>query len=225
MKDLTQFTGVIWGYARVSTEDQNLDMQIDALTKAGVPEILIHSEKKSGRNMKRPQLDALKRKMAKGDCLVVWKLDRLGRSTKGVLDTIHEFEERGIHFRTIQDNIDTTTPMGKVILTVFAAMAQLESDLASERTKAGMEAARRRGRVAGRKHSVLSCPNRLKRFTELWVAGDIPDGLMSASQVVEELNAVKSKLPPIKSVAVYSNWKSRGFKGFEPPEGKERDDG
>ena len=222
MNDLIEYTGITWGYARVSTEEQSLDLQIDAVVAAGIPRERIVTEKHTGRKMARPEFDRLKLKMARGDCLAVWKLDRLGRSTIGVLKEIEQLEKDGIHFRCINDvTFDTTSPMGKFILTLISAIAQLESDFASQRTKAGLAAARKRGNMPGRKHLILKYPKRIKRFTELWIEGLIPDGIMSAQDVIDEMNKADPKAPKIKNKTSYSNWKAAGFPGFERP--KEND--
>ncbi len=139
------------GYARVSTEDQKLDMQVDALLKAGCDPEFIYKEHASGANAQRPQLGLLFKTLRKGDTLVVYKLDRLGRSTKHLYQMMDHLEKHEIGFMSLTESVDTTTPMGKMVFAIFAAMAQLERDLISERTKAGLAAARARGRKGGRK--------------------------------------------------------------------------
>jgi DNA invertase Pin-like site-specific DNA recombinase len=136
-------TSRIYGYARVSTEDQNLDMQINALKAAGCTHIL--EEKKSGSNVQRRQYELLKKSIRPGDVLVVWKLDRLGRSIKELVTFAETMQERGIEFRSITEGIDTTKPMGKFMFHLLASLAQLERDIISERTKAGVAAAKARG--------------------------------------------------------------------------------
>ena len=136
------------GYARVSTQDQNLDLQKDALQKAGC--IRIFEEYASGAKTDRVQLEAAKDYMREGDILVVWKLDRLGRSTQHLLQTVTHLQERGIGFKSLQENIDTTTSSGKLIFHIFASLAEFERDIIRERTQAGLSAARARGRVGGR---------------------------------------------------------------------------
>lgn len=136
------------GYARVSTEDQSLQLQIDALTEAGCE--LIFQEKVSGKNADRQQLKELRSQLRTGDTVVVWKLDRLGRSLRDLVGLVSEFQDRGIHFKSLQDHIDTSTPMGKFTFHLFAALAEFERDIISERTKAGLAAARARGRMGGR---------------------------------------------------------------------------
>lgn len=141
---------MLFGYARVSTKDQNLHMQFDALRQYGVPDKNIYSEKMTGTKKDRPKFNELLRYLREGDTLVVYKLDRIGRSTKHLVDLINDFQERGIHFVSINENIDTTTAMGKLVFTIFSGLAQFERDIISERTRSGLEAARARGRKGGR---------------------------------------------------------------------------
>lgn len=136
------------GYARVSTKDQNLDRQIDSLTAAGCEKIF--SDKISGVKFERPELTMLTSQIRSGDVVVIYKLDRLGRSLKDLLTIVSDFEEKGVSFISLQDNIDTTTASGKLIFHIFASLAEFERDLISERTKAGLSAARARGRMGGR---------------------------------------------------------------------------
>ncbi len=137
-----------YGYARVSTKDQSLDLQKDALKEVGCDPIF--EESTSGKNKNRPELDKMISQLRKGDSVVVWKLDRLGRSIRDLIDLINTFESKGVGFRSLKDNIDTTTPTGKLIFHLFAALAEFERDVISERTKAGLAAARARGRKGGR---------------------------------------------------------------------------
>lgn len=139
---------MIYGYARVSTEDQSLNLQHDAFKKYGVDEVF--EEKMSGTRKDRPQLEALLSVLKKGDKVVVYKLDRISRSTKHLIELTELFAEKGVEFVSIQDNIDTTTAMGRFFFTIMAGVAQLERDIISDRTKAGLEAARARGRLGGR---------------------------------------------------------------------------
>jgi len=138
-----------FGYARVSTTDQNLDLQIDALTKYGVDQI--YREKVSTKAASRPELTELLKILRAGDTLVIWKLDRLGRTVKQLTALAEEFESKGIHFVSLQESLDTTTAMGKFCFHIFCAAAQMERDIISERTLAGLAAARARGRQGGRK--------------------------------------------------------------------------
>lgn len=137
------------GYARVSMADQDPRMQIDALIRAGVDPKDIYHEKAST-TVRRRQFEAMLKDARRGDIIVVWKLDRLGRTARQVLETFHSLAERGVAVRVItQPGMDTSTPMGRLIITIMAAVAEMERDLIRERTLAGLAAARERGRVGG----------------------------------------------------------------------------
>jgi len=135
------------GYARVSTDDQTLALQQDALTKAGCDRIF--TDTVSGAKVERPGLDEALRFLRAGDTLVVWRLDRLGRSLKYLIEVMSSLNERQIGFRSLTEQIDTTTSGGKLIFHVFGALAEFERDLIRERTRAGLAAARARGRKCG----------------------------------------------------------------------------
>ena len=139
---------MILGYARVSTDDQSLDAQIDALTVAGAERIF--SEKISGLKRQRTELDQLLGQLRAGDVVVVTKYDRLARSLGDLLQIVETIQERGAGFRSIAEDIDTTTPAGRLIFHVFGSIAQFERERIAERTREGIDAARRRGRVGGR---------------------------------------------------------------------------
>lgn len=136
------------GYARVSTDEQVLDLQNDALTQAACERI--YQEKASGKNTTRPELDNVLKALRTGDTLVVWRLDRLGRNLKDLIRIVNELEEQGIGFVSLTEQIDTSTPAGKLVFHVFAALAEFEKNLIQERTKAGLKAARARGKNGGR---------------------------------------------------------------------------
>lgn len=136
------------GYARVSRADQDPQLQIDALKRAGCAKTFV--DRMTGSQMDRPQLSAAMEYLRRGDTLVLWKLDRLGRNTRGVLALVEDLTSRGVGLRSITEQIDTTGPMGKAILTVMLAFGTLERDVLIERTRAGLDAARARGRVGGR---------------------------------------------------------------------------
>ena len=137
------------GYARVSTGDQNLDLQKTALFRAECEQIF--EDTASGKNARRPGLRRALRRLKPGDVLVVWKLDRLGRSMRHLVVLVEELRERGINFRSLTDSIDTSTPMGRFFFHVMGALAEMERELIVERTKAGLEAARAQGRIGGRR--------------------------------------------------------------------------
>jgi DNA invertase Pin-like site-specific DNA recombinase len=136
------------GYARVSTADQNPDLQHDALNAVGCYRIFVDTA--SGALDDRPALGKVLDQLRPGDTLVVWKLDRLGRSLRHLIDTVAELERREIGFRSLQENIDTTTPGGKLIFHIFGALAEFERDIIRQRTLAGLASARARGRKGGR---------------------------------------------------------------------------
>ena len=136
------------GYARVSTKEQNLDLQVDALQKAECEEV--YREVASGAKTARPVLDDLLSRLRAGDVLVIWKLDRLGRSLKHLVTLTAELMERKIGLISLNDPIDTTTPQGRLVFNIFASLAEFERDLIRERTQAGLKAARARGRTGGR---------------------------------------------------------------------------
>jgi DNA invertase Pin-like site-specific DNA recombinase len=136
------------GYARVSTPDQNLDLQTDALKKAGCEQIF--SDTASGSKAEREGLTQALNFMREGDSLVVWKLDRLGRSLKHLIETVTGLEKLNNGFHSLQENVDTTTSGGKLFFHIFGALAEFERDIIRERTNAGLAAARSRGRKGGR---------------------------------------------------------------------------
>lgn len=144
---MTQCSMII-GYARVSTEDQNLDGQLDALKAAGAERIF--ADKITGTVRSRPELDRLLDQLRQGDVITVTKYDRLARSLRDLLDIVDTIQAHGAGFRSLAEDIDTTTPAGRLVFHVFASIAQFERERISERTKEGLEAARKRGRVGGR---------------------------------------------------------------------------
>lgn len=137
------------GYARVSKDDQHLDLQRDALKQAGCA--LIYEEAVSGKNMARPELEQCRKALRVGDTLVVWRLDRLGRSLPDLVQIVADLEQRGVHFESLTEKIETGSAAGKLQFHVFAALAEFERSLIRERTQAGLVAARARGRAGGRK--------------------------------------------------------------------------
>jgi DNA invertase Pin-like site-specific DNA recombinase len=136
------------GYARVSTQDQTLDLQTDALTRAGCEKIF--KDTMSGAKAERPGLQEAMNHLRAGDTLVVWRLDRLSRTLKHLIATISDLSDHEIGFKSLQENIDTTTSGGKLIFHVFGALAEFEREVIRERTNAGLQAARARGRFGGR---------------------------------------------------------------------------
>lgn len=140
------------GYARVSTDDQKLDSQIDALKEAGCEKIF--SEKASGAKDERQQLFEALSYLRKGDTLVVYKLDRLGRTLKKLIELVEDFKNKGVHLQSIKDGVDTSSPTGKFFFHVVGAFSELERSLIVERTRAGLTAARSRGRLGGRPETI-----------------------------------------------------------------------
>ena len=136
-------TNNLIGYARVSTTDQNAALQIDALTEAGCGRVF--TDKASGSLANRPQLDRMLDHLRPGDVVVVWRLDRLGRSLKNLIALVEELKEKGVGLRSLSESIDTTTANGKLFFSIMGALAEFERELISERTMAGLEAARARG--------------------------------------------------------------------------------
>ena len=136
------------GYARVSTEEQNTDLQRDALEQAGCEKVMV--DKVTGTVTERPGLEKIKEQLRSGDILIVWRLDRLGRSLHDLISWVKYLEEKGVALQSLHESIDTTTPTGKLTFHLFGALAEFERNLIQERTQAGLRAARARGRLGGR---------------------------------------------------------------------------
>ena len=153
------------GYCRVSTADQRLDLQRDALITAGCDRKHIYYDTISGAQTDRPALLEACAFVREGDVLVVWKLDRLGRSLQHLLETVNDLEKRGVGFRSLTDAIDTTTSGGRLVFHIFGAIGQFERDLIRERTRAGLDAAKARGRKGGRRP--VMTPEKLARARKL----------------------------------------------------------
>ena len=158
------------GYARVSTEDQNLDMQRDALTAAGCS--VIYEETARGKGAARPELEQCRKALRPGDALIVWRLDRLGRSLPDLVQIVSELEQKDIGFESVTERIETGSAAGKLVFHVFAALADFERNLIRERTNAGLAAARARGRVGGRKPKLDA--KDMKEIQALWRDKSIP---------------------------------------------------
>ena len=140
---------MLFGYARVSTLEQNLDLQKDDLEKAGCEEVIV--DKVSGTVANRPGLNQLKSVLRKGDTVMVWRLDRLGRSLRDLIEWVNYFDEKEVAFRSLKESLDTATSSGKLVFHIFGALAEFERNLIKERTSAGLAAARARGRLGGAK--------------------------------------------------------------------------
>jgi DNA invertase Pin-like site-specific DNA recombinase len=158
------------GYARVSTQDQNLELQLSVLNKIGCEKI--YQDKISGAKNNRPGLQQALDELRKGDTLVVWKLDRLGRTVKGLIDLINQFHEKDIHFKSITDNVDTSTPSGRFFFHMMASLAQMERELVAERTKAGLASAKSQGRIGGRKRKMTK--SKIESAKKLLASGMSP---------------------------------------------------
>ncbi len=176
------------GYARVSTHDQTLALQRDALDRAGCERIF--TDTASGARADRPGLADALTFARSGDTVVVWKLDRLGRSLPHLLETVTALQERGIGFKSLTEQIDTTTSGGKLIFHVFAALAEFERDVIRERTRAGLAAARARGRKGGRpKAAALSDPKKVAMAQRLY-----DDPTNSIEEICKTLRVSRSTL-------------------------------
>ncbi|MEO2049780.1 MAG: recombinase family protein [Pirellulales bacterium] len=179
--------GRLVGYARVSTDDQNLTLQIDALRNHGVDETLIFTDKISGAKCERPGLDQCLASLECGDTLLAWRLDRLGRSMHHLVNLIEELREREIGFRSVSDGaIDTTSASGELIFNIFSALAQLELRLIQERTRAGIAATRARGRIGGRPKIKLD----RGKVHAVWKLHE--DGVMSIDDICKMLRISRS---------------------------------
>ncbi len=152
------------GYARVSTLEQNPDLQHDALKKAGCKKI--YTDNASGVKTERPALNEILEHIRKGDSLVVWRLDRLGRSLKHLIEVVDDLENRKIGFMSLQEGINTTTAGGRLVFHLFGALSEFERNLIRERTCAGLAAARARGRMGGRKHKLK--PTQVKTMRSMY---------------------------------------------------------
>lgn len=158
------------GYARVSREDQKLELQLQALNAAGCDRVF--SDKKSGAQKERKGLEDAISHLRAGDTLVVWKLDRLGRTVKQLVDLVEELEKKNINFKSLKDTIDTTSSAGRFFFHLMASLAQMERELIVERTKAGLTAARKLGRVGGRRRVMTD--SKIKSAKKLLQAGMLP---------------------------------------------------
>lgn len=194
---------MIVGYARVSTQDQSLELQLDALRVAGCEQVF--SEKITGKSRERPELATCLKVLRKDDVLVVWKLDRLARSLKDLVELINELELRQIGFRSLTEAIDTTTAGGRLVFHIFGALAEFEHNLIRERTIAGLAAARARGRKGGRKPSMSTADTRK-------AAAMLKDDNITKKEVAEHFGV--SRLTLNKSLA------REGFDGLPDRAGK-----
>lgn len=200
------------GYIRVSKSDgsQTTNLQLDALKKVGVEETYIYEDYASGKNDKRPGLESCLKSLRENDVLVVWKLDRLGRNLSHLVKTVTNLSKRNIGFRVLSGqgaNIDTTTAAGRLIFGIFASLADFESELIRERTKAGLLAARARGRKGGRKFQLSKTQVRMAQAA-------MKNRDTSVGDLCKELNITRSTL--YRYVSPVGELRERGTKLLEP---------
>jgi DNA invertase Pin-like site-specific DNA recombinase len=185
-----------FGYARISTHEQNADMQIDQLQQAGCDEIFCDTA--SGTKTIRPALEQLLGKIRPGDVIVIWKLDRLGRSLRHLIELVNQLMEKNVGLKSLQDPVDTTSAQGRLIFNLFASLAEFERDLIVERTQAGLAAARARGRTGGRPQGLTDAAQRKAIAAEaLYTRGEL-----SVNAIAENLG--------ISKVTLYRYLKYRG---------------
>jgi len=177
-----------FGYARVSTHEQILDLQIDALRAAGCERI--YQEKASGSKAERPELLRMLDQLRTGDTVIIWKLDRLGRSLAHLIKLVSDLEDQGVGLLSLNDPIDTTTPQGRLVFRIFASLAEFERDVIRERTMAGVASARRRGRLLGRPKGLTKQAEQKARLAESLYK----DENFSVEQIVRELHISKTTL-------------------------------
>jgi DNA invertase Pin-like site-specific DNA recombinase len=175
------------GYARVSTQDQTLDLQTDALKRAGCEQIF--TDTRSGAKAERPGLWEAMNYLRVGDTLVVWRLDRLGRTLKHLIATVADLNDRGIGFKSLQEHMDTTTSGGKLIVHIFGALAEFEREVIRERTIAGLQAGRARGRLGGRPTMQSLDPKKVALARKLYA-----DRTMPVQEICETLHISRSTL-------------------------------
>lgn len=194
--------GFLVGYARVSTEDQNLDLQIRALKEAGVLDDNIHTDKISGASVKRPGLDLAIKDLREGDTLVVWRLDRLARSMRQLYSRLDQIYGKGAHFRSLQENFDFGTVSGKFVLGILGLVAEFERQIIAQRTSAGIAALkeRRKGKAWKWGREVYMTKERIKRVGELLNSG------MSGPKVAKKMK--------VSTASIYAFWKHAGHGKF-----------
>jgi len=175
------------GYARVSTQDQTLDLHTDALKQAGCEKLF--TDTTSGAKSERPGLQEAMNHLRAGDTLVVWRLDRLGRTLKHLIATITDLSDKGIGFKSLQENMDTTTSGGKLIFHIFGALAEFEREVIKERTNAGLQAARARGRLGGRPKLQTLDPKKVAHARKLYA-----DRNMTVQEICDTLHIGRSTL-------------------------------
>jgi len=188
--------GYLVGYARVSTEDQKLDLQLDALRRAGVKPDNLHVEKVSGASTKRPALDLAIKDLREGDTFVVWRLDRLARSMRQLYARLDQIYAKGAYFRSITENFDFGTASGKLILGVLGLVAEFERQIIAQRTSAGIAALRERSKDKHWGRKLYMTPERIKKVGELLNSG------LSGPKVAKRLG--------VSTASIYGFWKQVG---------------
>lgn len=184
------------GYARVSTQNQQVDLQVDALRQAGCE--LIFQEIVSGAKADRPELAKMRAQLRKGDIVCIYKLDRLGRSMKHLLELVDEFGQKGVGLLSLTDAIDSSTAQGRLVLNLFASLAEFERDLIRERTQAGLLSARARGRKGGRQKGLSPEAEKNARLAEMYYK----EGLLGVNLIAKKL--------AISKVTLYKYLRHRG---------------
>jgi len=177
------------GYARVSTDDQSLDLQFDALHRAGIADDRLYSDTASGKDAERKELAACLKALREGDTLVVWRLDRMGRSLPDLVRIVGELERKGVGFESLTEKIETGSATGKLVFHVFAALAEFERNLIRERTQAGLAAARARGRHGGRKPKLDA--QQIKEIKQLMSDPTIPVSVIAKRYKVSRTTIYK----------------------------------
>lgn len=217
-------SGFLYGYARVSTDDQDMALQFAALERYGVERQMIYSEHASGKNMNRKRLSDVLKIMRSGDTLVIWKLDRLGRSLKDLIIMAESLSDQGIHLISLTDAINTSTPTGKLFFHFMGAMAEWERNMISERTKAGMAVKKAEGAKFGRAHTIRDNPKRIAAARKLLKEGKLialnDDLLISARDLMEILNRADPRAKPISNPETVRRWWREGFPGLDEGEGQ-----
>lgn len=200
----------IIGYARVSTEDQNLDGQVKALRDYGCDHVF--TEKASGARMQRKVLSRALSGLKEGDTFVIWKLDRLGRTLKGLMEVVEHLTEWKVDFVSMSDGIETKTIGGRLVFQIMGAIAEFERAQISERTKLGIAARKAAGVRFGPKHSIADNVKRLKVMQKLQDSGQLE--AIDAKQAIELLNKADPSAKPIAAPQTFYNWRYGGYKGL-----------
>lgn len=214
MQNNPDYEGRLVGYMRVSTDDQDFALQEDALVDYGVERGRIFSDKMTGTKMDRAGLRRAVKVCDPGDTLVIWKLDRLGRSTIGVLQQLQELDKAGIRIVSLTESLDTQSPIGRFVMTIIIAFAQMERDIIAERTKAGIKAYVDRGGRMGPLHPILDNEKRLVVFDKMWRDGDLFE--KSVPEITKLLNAADKRAKKM-STQSFHNWRSKQYKGYQRP--------